>query len=126
MAVTGLLAALIGHSFSCFTHFKGGKGVATASGGLLALMPVVLVVSTLAWIIVFYASRYVSLASIVAAVLLPITATLTHRPPIFIGITVAVMVFVVIRHRANISRLMAGTESKFVKKKKPGEGDQQR
>ena len=118
MSVTGLVAALLGHSFSCFTRFKGGKGVATGAGGLMALMPIVVLVSAVAWIVVFYTSRYVSLASIVAAALLPISAALTARPPIYIGIAVVVMLFVVLRHRANISRLIAGTENRFVKNPK--------
>ena len=63
----GLAGALLGISFSCFTHFKGGKGVATATGGLAVLMPSVALISGAIWVVVFYATRYVSLASILAA-----------------------------------------------------------
>jgi acyl phosphate:glycerol-3-phosphate acyltransferase len=116
-AVAGLIGALLGHSFSCFTKFRGGKGVATASGGLLVLMPVVLLISAALWTITFFASRYVSLASIIAAVSLPVSAFLLHEQRLLIGLTLVVAVLVLIRHRANIQRLLNGTESKFVKKK---------
>ena len=74
LAVAGLVGALIGHSFSCFTRFRGGKGVATASGGFIVLMPVATLIATVVWIVTFYAFRYVSLASILAAVTLPFAA----------------------------------------------------
>ena len=79
LGYVGLAAALIGHSFSCFTGFKGGKGVATATGGLLVLMPYVTLVSSAIWVTVFYATRYVSLASILAAVSLPFLGYLFNR-----------------------------------------------
>ena len=116
-AVAGLIGALLGHSFSCFTKFRGGKGVATASGGLLVLMPVVLLISAALWTITFFASRYVSLASMIAAVSLPISAFLLHEQRLLLGLTLLVAVLVLIRHRANIQRLLNGTEAKFVKKK---------
>jgi len=115
-AITGLVFALIGHSFSCFTKFKGGKGVATAAGGFAVLMPVALLIALGVWIATFYGSRYVSLASILAAVALPVGAFFLHQPPLLLGLSVAIALFVVIRHRTNITRLMNGTENKFVKK----------
>lgn len=118
LAITGLVAALLGHSFSCFTKFKGGKGVATAAGGFMVLMPYAMLISLGAWIVTFYASRYVSLASILAAVALPIAAFFLHQPPLLLGLAVVIAAFVVIRHKANITRLMNGTESRFVKKPK--------
>lgn len=117
-AIAGLIGALLGHSFSCFTKFRGGKGVATASGGLIVLMPVALLIGAALWAITFYASRYVSLASIVAAGSLPVSAFFLHEPKLLVGLTVLIAVLVVVRHRANIQRLMAGTENKFVKKPK--------
>ncbi len=117
MAITGLVFALVGHSFSCFTRFKGGKGVATSAGGLLVLLPVPAAISLVVWVIVFETSRYVSLASIVAAVALPAAAWLIPGNPLAFAILATVMgVFVIIRHRANIGRLLNGTENKFVKK----------
>lgn len=115
-AVTGLIAALIGHSFSCFTKFKGGKGVATASGGFLVLMPLPLLCGLGVWLATFYTTRYVSLASMLAAIALPIAAFFFKQPNLLIGLGGAIALFVVIRHRANITRLLNGTESKFVKK----------
>ena len=115
-AITGLVTALIGHSFSCFTKFKGGKGVATAAGGFLVLMPTAMLICLFVWGITFYALRYVSLASIVAAIALPIAAFFFHQPPLLLGLAAAIATFVVLRHRANIIRLMNGTENRFVKK----------
>jgi len=115
-AIAGLIAALVGHSFSCFTKFKGGKGVATAAGGFMVLMPYAMLVCLVVWIITFYSSRYVSLASILGAIALPIAAFLFHQPPLLLGLAVVIAAFVVLRHRANITRLMNGTENKFAKK----------
>lgn len=114
--VTGLVGALVGHSFSCFTHFKGGKGVATAAGGFLVLMPFALLTALAVWIVTFYASRYVSLASILAAATLPVAAFLYRQPPLLIGLAGVIAAFVIVRHRANIARLLKGTESKFTKR----------
>ena len=115
-AVTGLIAALIGHSFSCFTKFKGGKGVATATGGFLVLMPLPLLCGLGVWLVTFYTTRYVSLASMLAAIALPIAAFFFKQPNLLIGLAGAIALFVVLRHRTNIVRLLNGTESKFVKK----------
>jgi glycerol-3-phosphate acyltransferase PlsY len=117
LGYVGLAGALIGHSFSCFTRFKGGKGVATATGGLLVLMPYVSLVSAAIWLTVFYATRYVSLASILAAVSLPVLAYIFNRGALSLWVAGIVGVFVVVRHRANISRLLAGTEKRFDRKK---------
>jgi glycerol-3-phosphate acyltransferase PlsY len=115
-AIVGLVAALLGHSFSCFTKFKGGKGVATAAGGFLVLMPVAIAISLALWVVTFYATRYVSLASILAALCLPVAAYFVHVPTVLLVFAAIIAAFVVIRHRANISRLMNGTENRFTKK----------
>ncbi len=116
LQVLGLIAALVGHSFSCFTRFRGGKGVATGAGGLLVLMPVVVAIAVAAWIATFYSTGYVSLASIVSVLVLPVAAYFLHLPPLLIALAGLVTFFVILRHRANISRLCAGTENKFGKK----------
>lgn len=116
MQITGLIFALVGHSFCCWTRFKGGKGVATSAGGLVVLLPIATLLAALAWIVTFYASRYVSLASIVAAVVLPAAAWVLGAPTAFAILATVLGVFVILRHRANIQRLLAGTENKFVKK----------
>ena len=115
-AITGLVFALIGHSFSCWTRFKGGKGVATSSGGLIVLLPIPTLIALVAWVIVFQFSRYVSLASIVASVALPAAAWLLGAPHAFAILATVLGVFVIARHRSNIVRLCNGTENKFVKK----------
>ncbi|MDX2187190.1 MAG: glycerol-3-phosphate 1-O-acyltransferase PlsY [Opitutaceae bacterium] len=115
-SIVGLIASLIGHSFSCFTGFRGGKGVATASGGFAVLMPLALLSALGIWLVTFYSSRYVSLASILASLALPVSAFLLHQPKPLIILAVAIAFFVVIRHRTNIVRLVQGTENRFVKK----------
>ncbi len=119
IAVICLIGALLGHSFSCFTKFRGGKGVATTAGGFLVLMPVPLMISVAVWGVSFYASRYVSLASILAAIALPVAALFLGQPPLLTGFAAVIGAFVILRHRANIVRLLNGTENKFVKKPAP-------
>ena len=123
LGYVGLAFALIGHSFSCFTRFRGGKGVATAAGGIFVLMPYVAALAAAVWVLVFYASRFVSLASILAAVSLPVAASLLHRGALAVTVTVFLAVFVVVRHRANIGRLLKGTENRFDRRKPPGPED---
>lgn len=115
-AVVGLVAALVGHSFSCFTGFRGGKGVATSVGGFAVLLPVILVIAAAVWALTFYTTRYVSLASMLAAITLPVAAFLFKEPTLLLSIAGAVALFVVLRHRTNVARLMNGTESKFARK----------
>lgn len=116
LGLAGLIGALIGHSFSCFTGFRGGKGVATTSGGFLVLAPLAILCALVVWLATFFTSRYVSLASILAAVALPV-ASFALGQPLFISVISSVIgAIVIIRHRTNIKRLLAGTENKFVKK----------
>jgi acyl phosphate:glycerol-3-phosphate acyltransferase len=119
VAVTGLASALVGHSFSCFTRFKGGKGVATGAGGFLVLLPLPTLIAAVVWVMTFYSSHYVSLASILAAVAVPTAAVSFGYPAIVNVIAVAVCGFVIVRHRTNIVRLCKGTEHKFIKKPEP-------
>lgn len=115
-ALAGLVGALVGHSFSCFTRFRGGKGVATGAGGFLVLMPVGALIATAIWLMLFFAFRYVSLASMVAAASLPVSAWAFGRPAMVIGLSAVIAGFVVFRHRENCRRLLQGTENRFVKK----------
>jgi glycerol-3-phosphate acyltransferase PlsY len=116
--LVSLGAALVGHAFSCFTRFKGGKGVATGTGGLLVLLPGSTLVAAVVWVLAFYTTGYVSLASILAAVALPLAAALVFGSPKPILIAaILISLFVIARHRDNIGRLVAGTENKFQKKK---------
>jgi glycerol-3-phosphate acyltransferase PlsY len=116
LGTVGLACALLGHSFSCFTRFRGGKGVATASGGLLVLMPCVALGSATLWIAIFYATRFASLASILAALSLPLLAYVFNREVVALWLTSLIAVFVVFRHRANVGRLLSGTEKRFERK----------
>lgn len=115
LGVTGLAAAVLGHSFSCFTRFKGGKGVATASGGLLVLMPVPVLIAAVVWTVTFFYSRYVSLASILSSLAVPAAAWLMGLPLALEIVATALGVLVVARHYANIRRLLAGTEHRWTR-----------
>lgn len=113
------LACILGHSFPVWLNFQGGKGVATALGVIITLMPpLASAVVFGVWVLVFAISRYVSLASILAALSLPVTvAILWNRGTIDSSITVtfacASAFLVIRRHRENIRRLLAGTENRF-------------
>lgn len=116
LQLIGVVASVLGHSFSVFTGFRGGKGVATAAGGLFVLMPVACAIAGVAWAVVFYASRYVSLGSIMAAVAIIVTSWLRDYHVATSVIATILAVFVIIRHHTNIRRLLTGAEPKFVKK----------
>lgn len=113
------VAAILGHVKPIFLLWKGGgKGVATASGVFLALAFVPMLIAEVAWIGVFYFTRYVSLASLVGAAVLPIAILALYREPqspVFIA-SVIIALFVFWTHRENIGRLRRGEEHKFVKK----------
>jgi len=122
ICVAGFVGTLLGHCFSCFLKFKGGKGVASTIGGLLVLLPVPILIGAAIWGLVFTLSRYVSLASIALGVslplscwLLPLCTKLTFGQPEF-WFAAAIAAFNVWTHRSNIGRLLAGTESRFAKK----------
>lgn len=110
LAVTALLFAILGHSFSVFLRFRGGKGVATTIGGLLTLMPIVFLAGAVLWLIVFYTTRYVSLASLVLGVSLPVSAWFTGQSMLGFILCLALAILIAIRHRSNIHRLLNGTE----------------
>ena len=120
LSLIGLAAALLGHCFSCFTGFKGGKGVATGAGGLLVLMPASILVGLLVWLLAFGSTRYVSLASMLATLSLPVSGYVMwcawDLPPLSAVILSSfIFIFVVVRHRTNIKRLLNGTEHKFAR-----------
>jgi glycerol-3-phosphate acyltransferase PlsY len=114
------MAAILGHTFSLFLKFKGGKAVATTLGVFLVLVPYAILILLVVFFVIFGLTKYVSLASIVSAVALPITVYLTtrHIPLTVLGIIIGLLV--IIRHKENIKRLINGTESKltFSKDKK--------
>ena len=117
------LVAILGHNYTFFLGFKGGKGIATSAGVMLAFLPWVLAGSLAAWVLVFYFSGYVALASIAAALAIPPMTVLIglvdppiNVPVIFFGVFASVMG--IWRHRSNIKRLLAGEEDRFDRKKK--------
>lgn len=112
-AVIGGLFAIIGHSFSLFLRFRGGKGVATSLGVLTMLMGNVTFIVFVVWFTIVYMTRYVSLGSVVAAFLTPVLAALFAYPVEYIVFSVIAAVLVIVRHRENIKRLMNGTENKI-------------
>jgi glycerol-3-phosphate acyltransferase PlsY len=116
-ACAALVGSLLGHSFSFWIKFRGGKGVATTVGGLLALVPLVMFTGLLIWVAVFFASRYVSLASIVMAFWLPFGAYLFHSSFSSLIVVTLVGALVILRHQKNIQRLLSGTENRFSTKK---------
>jgi len=116
------LGAVLGHNYTCWLGFKGGKGVATSAGAMAALIPPAFAVTVVTWLLVFFAGRYVSLASIAAAVVLPVATASTVTGPTrwpLVGFTSVLAAMAVWRHRANIERLRAGTEHRFGKPKAP-------
>ena len=114
--VVTALGALLGHNYSIFLGFKGGKGVATALGLLIFMMPKVAVASFGIWLVCVLLTRYVSLGSIMAAIFTPPLAWYLGYPSAYVIFSVVAAFFVVLRHKENIHRLLTGTESKI----KPG------
>ncbi|HVU33612.1 MAG TPA: glycerol-3-phosphate 1-O-acyltransferase PlsY [Opitutaceae bacterium] len=112
-AICGLVGALLGHSFSCFTGFRGGKGVATGAGGFAVLFPVGALIALAVWLLAAVISRYVSVASMLAAISLPVSAFLLHRSGVLVVASALIALLVLVRHRTNLARLVAGTEHKI-------------
>lgn len=107
-------AAIVGHVFSVFVRFRGGKGVATAAGVVLALAPIPLLVSAVVWVTVLKATGFVSLASMLGAVAFPFAAlALGAANPYVVPVGAGLAAFILYTHRANIRRLLTGTEHRF-------------
>jgi acyl phosphate:glycerol-3-phosphate acyltransferase len=124
-------AAIVGHMFPVFLGFKGGKGVATGVGAYIVLVPFAVVCTLVVWALVFKASRMVSLSSIVATALvplvwMPLSYALLGRPEHLTAATASVGVgcaLIIWAHRANIARLLAGTENRFERGMADAESD---
>jgi len=116
LGVVGLVATVVGHCCSVFLGFKGGKGVASTVGGLAGLMPVILLLAVPFWLITFYLSRMVSLASIVMVVVLPPLVWLVDRQTPFLILSLVLVVLIVVRHRSNLARILRGEENRFDKR----------
>lgn len=111
--VAGGFFAMLGHIFPLFTGFKGGKGVSAGLGVIAALMPKVTAIVLIVWLVLVVLTRYVSVGSIVAAVLAPILAAVFNVPDEFFAFALAAAVVIVWRHKDNVLRLKAGRENKF-------------
>jgi len=108
------LAAVLGHMFSPYVRFRGGKGVATAAGMFLALAPLAIGISLVIWVGALWLSGYVSVASVTVAVLFPLWVRLTvPDQPYTFWASVVLALLILYAHRANIQRLSAGTEHRF-------------
>jgi len=113
LAVCAGLCAVLGHNYTCWLHFKGGKGIATSAGVLVALVPWALLIILSIWVLVFALFRYVSLASICASFALPLAVWFTKKDLTMTLITAAMAALAIYKHKANIQRLMDGTENRF-------------
>ncbi len=106
------LTAIAGHNWSIFLKFKGGKGVATSAGVIMGLIPKIFWLGFLVWVVVFSVSGYVSLASIVASISVPIAALVFGKPVEIVVFMCILCLVIVYRHRANIKRLQKGEEKR--------------
>jgi glycerol-3-phosphate acyltransferase PlsY len=119
LRITAGIAAILGHNFTCWLHFKGGKGIATSAGVLIALVPYALLIILAIFIILFLTTRYVSVGSIAASFALPFATWFTTRHDV--GLTVvmtAIAALAILKHRKNIQRLLNGTENRIQFRKK--------
>ena len=116
LEIVGGFCVIVGHNYTCWLHFKGGKGIATSAGVLLALVPWALLIIFVVWIVAFFSTRYVSLASIAASATLPFASWVTHESLTKVIVTGAMAALAIYKHRANIQRLLQGTEPRFQRK----------
>jgi acyl phosphate:glycerol-3-phosphate acyltransferase len=109
-AVLAGIAAILGHNYTCWLRFRGGKGIATSAGVLAALVPGALLICVLVWVGVLLLSRYVSVASMAAAFCLPWVVALGKGSVLMISVATVMAVMAIAKHHANIQRLLNGTE----------------
>ena len=121
IGIIAAISSVIGHSFPVWLSFKGGKGVATSMGALFGLMPFVALIAVAVWVITFEMTRYVSVASMTAALAVPISILIlmplkqtSGTALLYFSISLAALV--IFRHRSNLSRLVRGTEPRFKRK----------
>jgi acyl phosphate:glycerol-3-phosphate acyltransferase len=121
VAIAAGVLCVIGHVYPIWLRFKGGKGVATSVGVLFGLMPLAALMVMVIWLIIFQITKYVSIASVIAALALPFTVlALVHikktNSMTLVYFSICLTLVIVWRHRSNLSRLMKGTEQSFKKK----------
>ncbi len=108
------LVAVCGHIWPVWLKFKGGKGVATTLGVAIGLAPLVLLPSLFIWLVIFFTTNYVSLASILALIAFPIIAIAFSQPLYLVLVSAAICSISIFKHRDNITRLLKGQEKKTI------------
>jgi glycerol-3-phosphate acyltransferase PlsY len=122
LQISAGMTAILGHIYTLFLNFQGGKGVNTAAGVFLYLAPGPIIIAALVFLMVFYTTRYVSLGSILAAISLPLIMVIQkygfscNISPTLLGFSSLISLLIIAKHKSNIKRLLAGTENKFEKK----------
>ena len=125
LMVLAACGVLVGHSWSVFLGFKGGKMVATGSGVILAMAPIVALGTAPIWLLALFLSKYVSVASIVAAVVVPVGMYIFSPEPLFLAFSIVLALATIVKHIPNIKRLSQGTEPKvsWLRKRYKKSGD---
>ena len=118
LALAAGVAAILGHNYPCWLNFKGGKGIATSAGVVMAWAPLACVTALATWGIFFVATKYVSVASLAAAVILPPAVWFWNGSPTMTGAMTALSLLAFYKHKANIRRLWTGTENRVGQKQK--------
>ena len=113
--VIAAISCIVGHNFPVWLKFKGGKGIATSAGVLIGLLPMATLIVFALWGLVFLSTRYVSLASILAALALPVVVWVLAGHGALLYFALAAALLAVARHKSNIQRLLNGTENRFKK-----------
>lgn len=120
LKIIAAISVILGHNYTCWLKFKGGKGIAASAGVLTALVPWALIISLSTWIIVCVITRYVSLASIAASLILPFAVwAIPYYGWNLVFITALMAVLAIYKHKGNIARLLNGTENRLGRKKVP-------
>ena len=114
--------AIVGHTFSVFLKFRGGKGIATGLGAALGLMPVPALIAFAVWGLALLATRMISAASVIACVALPLAAWLLNAPQPYIAVIAVIAIIAIVKHIPNMQRIVAGTEPKVQIGRKKQEG----
>jgi glycerol-3-phosphate acyltransferase PlsY len=117
LALVAGVASILGHNYNCWLGFKGGKGIATTGGVVLAWAPAACLTALALWGVVFAVSRYVSLASLAAALVLPFAVWFWNGSLTMTAVMTALSLLAIYKHKANVRRLFNGTENRFIKNK---------
>ncbi len=117
LGIAAGITAVLGHNYTCWLRFKGGKGIATSAGVMLGLVPQALAIGLALFLIVLVLTRYMSLASISGAFVLPFATWTTTRSKSLLALTSLMAVLAIYRHKSNIKRLLGGTENRLGSRK---------